>query len=322
MQCNELEDGIEVLGKSRDGGVVTPEVGIHCYDDHRVAMSFSVLAVASPGPVVIMERECVGKTWPGWWDILSQTFNVDMVGEEPDVDEDDHESQEAVLKGSVFIIGMRGAGKTTAGNWMAKLLGWEFIDLDQELERRAGRTIPEMIRGDRGWEGFRADELELLRDVMENNKTGHIFSCGGGLVETPEAREMLKSYGKGGGTVLLVHRDTDQVVEYLNRDKNRPAYTSEIRQVYLRRKDFYNECSTHLYYSPHSESSGSKAEIPSDFRQFVHSIAGRNSHFRDVLNKDHSFFVSLTVPDVDEAVGLVPEVVVGSDAVCAGLVFV
>ncbi|KAL5605491.1 hypothetical protein FOVSG1_005638 [Fusarium oxysporum f. sp. vasinfectum] len=315
VQCNELEDGIEVLGKGQGGSVVTPKVGIHCYDDHRVAMSFSVLAVASPGPVVITERECVGKTWPGWWDILSQAFKVDLVGEEPDVDDDDHESQEAVLERSVFIIGMRGAGKTTAGNWMAKLLGWKFIDLDQELERRAGRTIPEMIRGDRGWEGFRADELALLQDVMENNKTGHIFSCGGGLVETPEAREMLKSYGKSGGNVLLVHRDTDQVVEYLNRDKTRPAYTSEIRQVYLRRKDFYNECSTHLYYSPHSESSGSKAEIPSDFQQFVHSIAGRNSHFKDVLNKDHSFFVSLTVPDVDEAVALVPEVVVGSDAV-------
>ncbi|KAF4446314.1 3-phosphoshikimate 1-carboxyvinyltransferase [Fusarium austroafricanum] len=315
VHCNELEDGIEVIGKGQDGSVLTPKVGIHCYDDHRVAMSFSVLAVASPDPVLITERECVGKTWPGWWDILSQAFKVDMVGDEPDDHGGDDDSQEAALERSVFIIGMRGAGKTTAGNWMAKLLGWKFIDLDQELERRAGRTIPEMIRGDRGWEGFREDELSLLQDVMENNKTGHIFSCGGGLVETPEAREMLKNYGKNGGNVLLVHRDTDQVVEYLNRDKTRPAYTSEIRQIYSRRKDFYNECSTHLYYSPHSESSGSKAEIPSDFQQFVHSIAGKNLHFKEVLNKDHSFFVSLTIPDINEAVGLVPEVTVGSDAV-------
>ncbi|RGP60492.1 3-phosphoshikimate 1-carboxyvinyltransferase [Fusarium sporotrichioides] len=315
VQCNELDDGIEVIGKGQDGGVSTPDVGIHCYDDHRVAMSFSVLAVASPGPVIVTERECVGKTWPGWWDILSQVFKVDMVGHESDDDVHDEEIQEKTLESSVFIIGMRGAGKTTAGNWMAKILGWKFIDLDQELERRAGCTIPEMIRGDRGWDGFRADELALLQDVMEKNKTGHVFSCGGGLVETPEARELLKSYGANGGNVLLVHRDTDQVVEYLNRDKTRPAYTSEILQVYLRRKDFYNECSTHLYYSPHSESSGRQSYIPHDFRQFVQSISGKNTHFKDVLNKDHSFFVSLTVPDVDEAVDLLPEVVVGSDAV-------
>ncbi|QPC71654.1 hypothetical protein HYE68_002406 [Fusarium pseudograminearum] len=315
VQCNELEDGIEVIGKGQDGGVSTPEASIHCYDDHRVAMSFSVLAVASPGPVIVTERECVGKTWPGWWDILSQVFKVDMVGHESHADAHDEEIQEKTLESSVFIIGMRGAGKTTAGNWMAKILGWKFIDLDQELERRAGCTIPEMIRGDRGWDGFRADELALLRDVMEKNKTGHVFSCGGGLVETPEARELLNSYGANGGHVLLVHRDTDQVVEYLNRDKTRPAYTSEILQVYLRRKDFYNECSTHLYYSPHSESSGRQSHIPHDFQQFVHSIAGKTTHFKDVLNKDHSFFVSLTVPDVDQAVELLPEVVVGSDAV-------
>ncbi|WZH48041.1 EPSP synthase-domain-containing protein [Fusarium acuminatum] len=315
VHCNELEDGIEVIGKGQDGNVATPSASIHCYDDHRVAMSFSVLAVASPGPVIITERECVGKTWPGWWDILSQVFKVDMVGDDSDAESDSENSQEAAFESSVFIIGMRGAGKTTAGSWMAKLLGWKFVDLDQELERRAGRTIPEMIRGDRGWEGFRADEVALLRDVMEKNKSGHVFSCGGGLVETPEARELLKSYGKDGGHVLLVHRDTDQVVEYLNRDKTRPAYTSEIRQVYLRRKAFYDECSTHLYYSPHSESSGSRTEIPRDFQQFVYSIAGKTSHFKDVLSKDHSFFVSLTVPDVNEAVSLVPEVVVGSDAV-------
>ncbi|EKJ74988.1 hypothetical protein FPSE_04808 [Fusarium pseudograminearum CS3096] len=315
VQCNELEDGIEVIGKGQDGGVSTPEVSIHCYDDHRVAMSFSVLAITSPGPVIVTERECVGKTWPGWWDILSQVFKVDMVGHESHADAHDEEIQEKTLESSVFIIGMRGAGKTTAGNWMAKILGWKFIDLDQELERRAGCTIPEMIRGDRGWDGFRADELALLRDVMEKNKTGHVFSCGGGLVETPEARELLNSYGANGGHVLLVHRDTDQVVEYLNRDKTRPAYTSEILQVYLRRKDFYNECSTHLYYSPHSESSGRQSHIPHDFQQFVHSIAGKTTHFKDVLNKDHSFFVSLTVPDVDQAVDLLPEVVVGSDAV-------
>ncbi|KAK7397590.1 3-dehydroquinate dehydratase (3-dehydroquinase) [Neonectria punicea] len=315
VQCNELEDGIEINGRSHTSGFAAPKTGIHCYDDHRVAMSFSVLAIASPSPVVVTERECVGKTWPGWWDILSQSFKVALEGEEPSIDPHEETVQDTTKERSIFIIGMRGAGKTTAGRWMARLLDWEFIDLDQELERRAGCTIPEMIRGDRGWDGFRADELALLRDVVQHKPHGHVFSCGGGIVETPEARQVLKEYGGNGGRVILVHRDTDQVVEYLMRDKTRPAYTSEIRQVYNRRKDWYDECCNLLYYSPHPETSGTQQEIPHDFQQFASSVSGRNNHLEEVMGKDHSFFVSLTLPELSEATDLIPKVVVGSDAV-------
>ncbi|KAF7560708.1 hypothetical protein G7046_g3442 [Stylonectria norvegica] len=315
VQCNELEDGIEVIGRSEEGGLLVPESSIHCYDDHRVAMSFSVLAVASPGPVIVSERECVGKTWPGWWDTLSQSFKVDLEGHEPTSGDGHGLVKEAASDRSVFIIGMRGAGKTTAGTWMANFLGWKFIDLDQELEKRAGATIPDMIKGARGWAGFREDELALLRDVIEKQAHGHVFSCGGGIVETPEARQLLKEYGRGGGSVVLVHRDTDQVVDYLMRDKTRPAYTSEIREVYLSRKDWYDECSNLLYYSPHEETSGPSREIPHDFQQFVSLISGRSTYLKDVLAKEESFFVSLTLPDLSEAASLLPEVVVGSDAV-------
>lgn len=313
VECSELEDGIEINGKP--DGLQKSSSGVHCYDDHRVAMSFSVLSVAATSPVIVTERECVGKTWPGWWDILSQSFKVDLEGDEAGTSHSDESLSDSESDRSVFIIGMRGAGKTTAGGWMAGLLGWKFIDLDQELERRAGCTIPEMINGPRGWEGFREDELALLQDVMENQGQGRIFSCGGGIVETPGARQLLKEYSQKGGSVLLVHRDTDQVVEYLMRDQTRPAYTTEIRQVYERRKVWYDECSNLEYYSPHSESSGSRHGIPQDFRQFVLQICGRNSHFKDVVKKDHSFFVSLTLPDLSQAVDILPEVVVGSDAV-------
>ncbi|KAI5457225.1 Shikimate dehydrogenase [Mariannaea sp. PMI_226] len=314
VHCDELEDGIEINGKAQDGGLGTPNTGIHCYDDHRVAMSFSVLAAASPSPVLITERECVGKTWPGWWDIMSQSFKVKLEGQEP-AEVHDQAGKEMHQERSIFIIGMRGAGKTTAGRWMARLLGWTFIDLDQELESRTGCTIPEMIRGELGWEGFRSEELALLRDVAEKKPHGHIFSCGGGVVETPEARQLLKEYARNGGRVLLVHRDTDQVVEYLMRDKSRPAYTAEIRSVYERRKDWYDECCNLIYYSPHQETSDTQHEIPHDFQQFVASVSGRSNHLEEVVNKDHSFFVSLTLPDLRESAELIPKVVVGSDAV-------
>src|SRR5690606_20340975 len=120
-----------------------PEDGVDCYDDHRVAMSFSILSVITPQPVVLLERECVGKTWPGWWDILNTTFKVRLEGKEIIKEEQQKKASKANDK-SIFIIGMRGAGKTTLGEWAAKALGRSFVDLDTLLEAKSQRTIPEI----------------------------------------------------------------------------------------------------------------------------------------------------------------------------------
>ena len=318
VRCNELEDGIEVTGRPYRE-LENPAEGIYCYDDHRVAMSFSVLSTVSPHPVLILERECTAKTWPGWWDVMSQSFKVHLEGEEdPTAAAARRAARSSSRAGSgrsIFVIGMRGAGKSTAGRWMSEILKRPLVDLDEELERREGMTIPDIIRSERGWEGFRKAELELLEDVIKNRPTGHIFSCGGGIVETEEARQLLVAYQKSGGHVLLVHRDTDQVVEYLMRDKTRPAYSENIREVYYRRKPWFDECSNFQYHSPHLDGSDALHEAPADFSRFLSVICGRSTHLEDVRAKRHSFFVSLTVPDVAAALDVIPQVVVGSDAV-------
>lgn len=314
VKCNELEDGIEIVGNPL-GQLQPPSDEIYCYDDHRVAMSLSVISTVSPTPVVITERECTGKTWPGWWDTLSQFFHVALDGTEPKLSHDSGLPASVATEQSIFVIGMRGAGKTTTSKWLAKILNWTFIDLDQELERRAGVTIPEIIRSDRGWEGFREDELSLFKDVLAKHPQRHVFSCGGGLVVSEEARDLLTNYHRSTGRVITVHRDTEQVVEYLMRDESRPAYTTEIRKVFLERKDWYEQCSSHTYYSPHSEHSGNPADIPDDFRQFISLVTGRSTHHETINKKAHSFFVSLTLPDLRQATEYLPRVVVGSDAV-------
>ncbi|KAK7746997.1 3-dehydroquinate dehydratase (3-dehydroquinase) [Cytospora paraplurivora] len=314
VKCNELEDGIEIIGRPIQS--LTKPADIYCYDDHRVAMSFSVLSVVSPHPVAILERECTGKTWPGWWDVLSDSFKVTLDGEDTEPDDSEHEdSSKTRADRSIFLIGMRGAGKTTAGGWLAETLHREFIDLDIELERRIGQTIPEMIRGDLGWEGFRKAELDLLQEVITKQAHGYVFSCGGGIVESDEARKKLIAYKQSGGFVLQVHRDTEQVIEYLLRDKTRPAYTEEIRGVYERRKPWFEECSNFKYHSPHQDGSEALQGPPVDFKSFVAMMCGHSDHFEKVKRKRQSFFVSLTVPDVSDALELLPRVVVGSDAV-------
>ena len=279
-------------------------------------MSFSVLSVATQNPVLITERECVGKTWPGWWDVLSLSFSVVLAGRET-ADAHSHAAsanQSALSDKSIFIIGMRGAGKTTAGGWAARILNRPHIDLDIELERTAGCTIPELIK-DKGWEGFRSAELSLLKRMITEKPRGYVFACGGGVVEMPEARKLLSNYHRAGGIVLLVHRDTEQVMQYLQIDKTRPAYVEDMMGVYLRRKPWFQECSNFQYHSKSGES-GALSVAREDFARFLSLISGESSHFNEIRMKQHSFFVSLTMPDISAASSdVLRTVAVGSDAV-------
>jgi pentafunctional AROM polypeptide len=276
-------------------------------------MSFSVLSVAVPEPVLITERECVGKTWPGWWDILSLSFKVNLSGVE--VTNVHHHKQDlkALQEKSIFIIGMRGAGKTTAGGWAANILGRPHIDLDIELEKTVGMTIPELIK-ERGWAGFREAELAVLKRMIKEKPKHHIFACGGGIVEIEEARALLRRWHNDGGIVLLVHRDTEQVMQFLQIDKTRPAYVEDMLGVYLRRKPWFQECSNFQYHSKGGES-GSLSVAQQDFARFLSMISGESSHFEQIKQKNHSFFVSLTMPDISAAAHLLPAIAVGSDAV-------
>ncbi|KKA29878.1 hypothetical protein TD95_003439 [Thielaviopsis punctulata] len=327
VTCVELDDGIQVQGRPL-AELQTPETSVYCYDDHRVAMSFSVLALVAPKPVLILERECTGKTWPGWWDTLSSKFGGSLDGADvlPDHGSSasggekakDATDVPAAAARSVFLIGMRGAGKSTTGKWAASLLGMKFVDLDRELERRVGKTIPDMIHGSEGWEGFRKAELELLSEVTKEpvHSTGFVFSCGGGIVESPEARKMLTGYHTSGGRVILVHRNIDRVISYLNADQTRPSFGQDIRAVYLRRKPWYRECSTHAYMSPHFEDSAiSHSSPPADFRAFVSAVFDQEHHLERVRHAKQSFFVSLTFPDLFAVKDLIPQIVVGADAV-------
>ena len=312
VTCRGFEDSIEIDGINH-ARLQEPAGGIHCYDDHRVAMSNSVLATVAPYGAVITEKECVGKTWPGWWDTLRLSFNVGIEG----VDVENHSSGKSpyseIGRKSIYLIGMRGAGKTTTGKWIADLLDLSFIDLDYQLELEAKQKIPEMIK-ESGWDGFRGQEIALLKRTMREKPIGHVFACGGGIVETPEARKILMSYYKSGGLVILVQRNIEDVIAYLQLDKSRPAYVDDIRSVWERRKDWYVQCSNYQHYSQKAPTD-SLARASKDLERFIGSVTGKRRSLEKIKAKDQSFFVSLTVPDIAAALDFLPKVVVGSDAV-------
>lgn len=68
----------------------------------------------------------------------------------------------ADLPGRVVLVGFMAAGKTSTGRALARRIGYGFVDLDEEVERRAGRTVPEIFR-EEGEAGFRRLEARVTR---------------------------------------------------------------------------------------------------------------------------------------------------------------
>lgn len=312
VTCRQFDDGIEIDGINRSQ-LQQPQGGVHCYDDHRVAMSFSVLALAAPKPTLILEKECTGKTWPGWWDTMARQFAVKLQGVELESAGPQKSKKLDKSAGSIFIIGMRGAGKTTSGRWAGRSLGKKLVDLDTEMEIREGKPIPDIVRG-HGWDYFRQVELKLLKSVMKDMPNDYIFACGGGIVETVEARNLLVDWHQNRGHVLLVERDIEEVMGFLQIDKTRPAYVEDMMGVWLRRKPWFEQCSNILYYSQNipNEQMSQAAE---DFDRFLRFVTGKTDVLGKFKQKSDSFFVALTFPDLRPHLHILPEVCLGSDAV-------
>lgn len=94
---------------------------------------------------------------------------------------------------NVVLIGMPGCGKTTVGQALAQRLEKDFVDVDEEIVREAGLSIPEIFARE-GETGFRRRESQVAREV--GCRTGCVISTGGGVVTRPENRDPLRQNGK------------------------------------------------------------------------------------------------------------------------------
>lgn len=99
--------------------------------------------------------------------------------------------EEAVRRKRVALIGLRGAGKSTLGNRLAKEMGVAFIELDREIERETGMPASELFAL-YGQAGYRRIEQRTLERVIRDHERG-VISVGGGVVAQPETYDMLLS---------------------------------------------------------------------------------------------------------------------------------
>ena len=116
---------------------------------------------------------------------------------------------------NVAVYGFMGVGKTTSGALLAEALGYEFIDMDDEIERRTGKTIPEIFMDD-GEARFRELERDLVREL--SGKDGYVIGCGGGaladLVNTEALRES--------STLVYLTASVDEILARTGKESHRP----------------------------------------------------------------------------------------------------
>ncbi|KAL0958835.1 hypothetical protein HGRIS_014152 [Hohenbuehelia grisea] len=324
VETNELDDGLEIIGKPKDE--LKEGVSVHCYDDHRVAMAFSVLGSVVKG-TILEEKRCVEKTWPNWWDDLENKIGLKVEGVElssshSTASASGATSHDHAAARSVVLIGMRGSGKTFVGELAAAALGWTCLDADQHFEEVHKIGVREFVHQN-GWPAFRAAEAEILKDMLaaEERAAKHIISLGGGIVETPEARDLLKAYVAKGGVVVNVVRKIDDVVAYLGAEIARPAYGEPVVDVFRRREPWYRECASHEFNNTfatgaHLDEKAARRASRDEISRFFLHVTGEQPNLAGNLSPGRrSYFLSLTYQDLTPALPHMEELTAGADAV-------
>ncbi|MEZ5401812.1 MAG: shikimate kinase [Bryobacteraceae bacterium] len=143
----------------------------------------------------------------------------------------------------IYLVGFMGCGKTTVGGLLAEDLGWDFVDLDAEIERGAGQTIPEIFEAGGECE-FRRLEHEALRARVRAVQTGHatVLSLGGGAFAQENNLALVTDNGISvwldAPFELIRERITGETHRPLARDPARFAGLYESRRPTYGRADY------------------------------------------------------------------------------------
>lgn len=143
---------------------------------------------------------------------------------------------------NIVLIGFMGCGKSTVGRELHQRLGYPLVDMDQTIEERAGKSIPEIF-AEVGEAGFREMETSLLREIARSTDSERrIISTGGGIVGSEENRALLKQLGY----VVWLSAPLEVILERTGKNRNRPLLHTEdpaerIRSLMDLRHPLYEE---------------------------------------------------------------------------------
>jgi shikimate kinase len=137
----------------------------------------------------------------------------------------------------LILVGLPGVGKTTIGKAVARRLGRQFLDFDQEIERRSGMEVREIFRV-KGEEHFREMEFALTKELSATS--GMVLSPGGGWIAQQRSVELLRSNGR----IIYLRASPESVARRLRRVETRPLLAGRdpvvaLRELYQKRRALY-----------------------------------------------------------------------------------
>ena len=141
--------------------------------------------------------------------------------------------------GKILLVGMMGAGKSTVGRLLADRLGWTYLDSDEQVTSRTGRTVPELF-AERGEAEFRSEEKRALTEAVGLDGPA-VVAVAGGAVLDPDNRRQIR----GGGTVVWLRADVGTLAGRVGDGHGRPLLgddpASALAELYEQRRPLYAE---------------------------------------------------------------------------------
>jgi shikimate kinase len=146
---------------------------------------------------------------------------------------------------NVVLIGYRGTGKSSVGKLLAERSGRTLVSTDAEVVRRAGQSIPEIVK-QQGWDHFRDLESDVCRDLAGKDQL--IIDTGGGAILRQDNVDRLKA----GGILFWLTAEVPTISRRIGGDTQRPSLTGaksfieEIEEVLRERTPKYKAAADHV----------------------------------------------------------------------------
>ena len=145
----------------------------------------------------------------------------------------------SLMKHNIILTGFMGTGKTSVGKRLADLLHWQYVDVDETIEKQVAMSISEYFKT-RGEPSFRDIESSTLYELLSHQQ--HVISTGGGAVIRQENRRLMHE----NGFVICLEATPEVIFERIHREKHRPVLgntpdLNKIQQVLQERIEYYKD---------------------------------------------------------------------------------